>query len=318
MKKLIEWIKSLFNISTAVRLPHAIDLVMLHQHKKKDVKLSSVHALNRGAILVASYDSDSRSDAWLHVLLPSGEMKLVYDNVHAETYGHGDRVGEWIYLPAEDKDAPVIRVNVNTYNVEMMPHKQPHEYGARQVGGLCAYIPRGQGNKINQLYDMVKGVFTGQTFPALKGIVSGMVIKGDEVICSVIDYGIQSSRGWHINVGCPELATIGKDTIAFLRNGDIHKLDGAQLGYKIAATSIKPLRATTLRKIMYWVTMHPTTVWATDCSKARRIHHFGDKEENPNTQSSLFGTSIANDGESLIIGRSIEGGGFEIWRGKTK
>lgn len=293
--------------ASASPIPIVASIETMVRKEINNRKLSSLHSLDGEVLLVASYDNDTRTNSWLHVL-DRGALIEVFRS-SAETYGTGDRVGNHIYIPGEHKNGQVIRANISSRTVEKMPFRQPSEYGSRSVEGKCAYIPRGSG-KVNELFDMSSGKRTGIVFDRLHGIVTGLVLRDGEWIASVIDGGIQSSAGWHIQCECPELALLGNDVLLFLKNGDVHLLDGKSIGRKIAATGIKPRRAVVGDGICFWITESPYQLWATNGRESKRIHDFG-----PRADGTLFSSSVSFSDGRLFVGLTIgKDNGFEIYK----
>jgi len=313
MGSILNWLISLF--SGIIGVPSSIDLELVAQVSRKNWKVSSVHALNDGAILLAVYDNASRKDAWLYVIKNDGSTAQIL-KTSAETYGYGDRVDDWIYVPAEHKNGHIVRVNVNSHSAEVLTLTQPQEYASRQIEGVAAYIPRGN-SKSNILFDMTNGQVLPISFNGLDGIVTGIVKKDDEWILVGLDTKVQSSSGWQIQHPCTEAIELLGDVLIFARNGKVYKLDGDELGDEIADTGSKPRRAVKIGRLVYWVTGYPDQIWVTNGKKSRKLHDFENTAIDPDKNGSGFNISISVDEDELIIARSKDDNGYEVFRGSV-
>lgn len=311
----MKWFTWLWNMIFPAKIPSGVIVDLWVGERKTNWKVSSIHALDKGYALLACYDNSTRNDSWL-LLIDSNGRATVKLKTEAETFGYGDRIGDWIYIPSEDKDGRIVRVNVKTLNIEQLPFKQPFQYGARQVDGMCSYIARGSRN--NTLYDMTTGKLTNITFSHSDDIISGMCKRDDEWIVCGLSGGIQSSKGWYIQDGCPEIINLNGSILAFLRNGDVRILDGNKLGSKIASTGCKPCRAVKVGRLVYWITWNTDQLWVTNGKKSKKLYDFGNPRIDPMSNGSLFGTSISESNGNIIVARSRGTNGYDVYRIKVK
>jgi len=293
-------------------LPASASAQTISAQSRKHLAVCTVHSLAYGQLLLGTYDNDTRSNCWLDEVRPDGSLRNIMTS-ESETFGYGEAFGDLLYIPMETRSEPAIAVNRRAELVRL-PFAPPAEYCARIVKGEGCFIRRGNGHH-NIMFSYVLGQPTGVAFPALNGMVSGLVKRDatGEWIAASIDKGIQSSLGWHIDAGCPEVIERNGEVLAFLRNGDVHTLDGANLGRKIVSTGMKPMRAVLAGGLVYWVTYRKTQLWVTDGRTANMLIDFGDDYVDPMASGTLFGASITPYQDGLAIAMSVnDKNGYEI------
>lgn len=296
-------------------LPERVEWREAARFERESYKVSAAMPLEGGRTLVCCYNNAERGTSRLHVVGADGGRTEIWKGGE-ETIGQGCEVdGTW-FLPVEKKGGHVIAVPTDGSKASAYV-AQGGQYSAKIVDGHIAVG--------NQLFALSNTSAPVAAFPRLAGIVSGLVHVGDEWIASDDERGIQSSKGWFIECLCPELAALDGVAYAFLRSGEVRRIEIGTLGKTMGNTLHKARRAWSDGQRIWWTTA-PTDggdrhqVWCMSAEGMRNFGEFQGKRENTPTTSlgSLFGSAICVRNGGTIIDVAVTDetqNGWVLYRG---
>lgn len=279
----------------------------------RDTRLSMLKCVAKGVVW-CEYHGKTRRDTRIRRWLLDGTADQVWSG-NAETYGYPDKpIDGRLYLPLE-KDPRIVTVD----GLGGCAHGSAihdKDYSAREVDGFTCVQDWG---KPNELWDIVTGEYTGIKFPDLKGIVSGIIHDGDEWIASVIDWGIQSSKGWYIQQGAIDLAMFAGRRYAAMTDGRVCELKDGRLGKTVFNTHQKPQRFVHHKGRLYLFTSRRDEVWSFDGRRAYLVtHKGGETPTDPAEDRSLFDASGDSGHGELWWGRTVQNSHVEVFRLKVE
>ena len=301
-------------VPPGARMPRGVLWKHVASFQREAYKVSSLHPLADGTVLVGSYNNRERGTSRLHVVDVLGDRTEIWKGGE-ETIGQGWSGGGQWWLPVEKKNGNIIGVPLNGAGATAAT-PQGGQYACRIVDGHVAV-----GNRLYQIGD------TGSpraSFPKLGTIISGLVCADGEWIASDDERGIQSASGWFIGGLVPELAVVNGRVIAFFRSGDVRLVSGGQLGRSIGKTRRKCRRAWTNGGLCWWTTAPSDGdgthgVWVTDGFSMLKVGEFPGLPESTQAGAlgSLFGSAVCvdGDGDVWVAVTDETQNGWHLWQG---
>lgn len=295
-------------------MPLSVNWQLVASWQRESYKVSSIHPLSGGKVLIGCYNNAERGTSRLHVVGADGSRKEIWKGGE-ETIGQGWSAGGQWWLPVEKPNGNIITVPLDG-STAMGTTKQGGQYACRIVDGHVAV-----GHRLFQVGDPG---YPRVSFSGLGTIISGLVCADGEWIASDDQYGITSSRGWFIECLCPELAAVNGRVLAFLRSGEVRIIEGEKLGPAIGNTQRKSRRAWSNGLLCWWTTAPSNGdgthgVWVSDGNTIRNVGIFvGLAESTPaGDLGSLFGSAvcIGTDGAVWVAVTDETQNGYHVWRG---
>ena len=295
-------------------LPLSVRWERVASFERESYKVSSIHPLEGGKVLVGCYNSVERGTSRLHVVGADGSRKEIWKGGE-ETIGQGWKGGGQWWLPVEKKAGNIIGVPLDGSSASAAT-AQGGQYSCRIVDAHVAV-----GNKLFQIGDTET---PRAQLSKLGGIISGLVYADGEWIGSDDERGIEGERGWFISALCPELAFVGGKVLAFLRSGEVRVIEDGQLGQSIGNTIRKCRRAWTENGLCWWTTAPSDGdgkhgCWVTDGTSMLKVGEFPGKAEatQAGALGSLFGSAvcIGTDGAVWVAVADETQNGYHVWRG---
>lgn len=282
----------------------------------KDWKTSAA-VIAKCGYLVCTYNNVSRHNAAIDLVQPDGRSRNLIRTDY-ETFGRPILVDGWWYFPCEGHAPRIVRVRDASGVVEITNMVQPDDYSACGVGHWFAVCKRGGGKPY--LWSPVTGR-RGYQYQHVNGIVSGIVDDSGAIAVSVSDGavpGVESEEGWKVTgVNIPTIAACGMDLLVFRKDGAICTI-GRGLRV-IGNTGMKPCRSVTAGGIVYWATSKPDVLCATNGRKTALLFPLPGPDGNDGVnRGELFDSDVAVKGDEIVVVRSQDRGGFEVWKGKIK
>lgn len=310
MKSILDFIKRLFARATPTRWPKVTGKRMLFADKSRELKVCAV-AVARSGILFTPYHNISRHDAWIKRLGRDGLVTTPVSSNTTETFGTPDRVGDAWMFPVEDP-AGRVRFIHDTHGTPADGPRQPVQYATRCVAGVIGCNARGERPF---LWDAARNKRL-HTFDA-EGIISGITRTGRHWVVAIMDGdkpGLLSTRGWRIAGKYVDVVNLNGELVAFEKSGAVEVFSGAGKRLRVVgSTGNKAQRARLRGGLVYWTTANWDQVWVTDGRKIKLLAEWKDGDTAVN-DGSLFNTSLDFDGGDLIVARSVDKRGYEIWR----
>lgn len=294
--------------------PLCVDFRRVMAWEREAYKVSSIHPLSDGRVLVGCYNNRERGTARLHVVGADGSRKEIWKGGE-ETIGQGWAGGGQWWLPVEKKNGEIITVPLDGSRAEAAT-EQGGQYSCKIVDGHVAV-----GNKIFQVGD--PGSSRAHLFK-LGNIIAGLVHVGDEWIACDDERGIQGSSGWFIEALCPELALVNGRVLAFLRSGEVRVVKDGQLSTALGNTRRKCRRAWTHGGLCWWTTAPSDGdgkhgLWVTDGEKMMKVAEFPGKPESTQAGAlgSLFGSAacFGTDNAVWVATTDETQNGYIVYRG---
>lgn len=317
MKSLIDWLKRIFYSLTPTAWPEVKSRELLHADRNADLKVCALAVAECG-ILFTPYHNITRHNAWIKRIGRDGLVTTPVTSDRVETFGTPDRVGDAWMFPVEEPDGRV-RLISDKHGTPADGPRQPAQYATRCVGGVIGC--NGGGNK-PFLWDAAKNKRL-HTFDVADGIISGIARVGSDWVIAIMDGdkpGLFSTRGWRVAGKYVEVANLNGELIAFEKSGavEVFGADGKRRRV-IGSTGNKAQRARVRGGLLYWSTANWDQLWVTDGRKMKLLTEWkeGDKGDST-TSGSLFNTSLDFDGNDIVVARSVDRRGYEIWRVKLK
>ncbi len=282
--------------------------------EREAYKVSSLHPLNGGKVLLGCYNNRERGTARLQVVDAVGTRTEIWKGGE-ETIGQGWAGGGQWWLPVEKPNGNIITVPLDGGSA-MGTTAQGGQYACKIVDGHIAVG--------NRLYQIGNTAIPIVSFQRLGTIISGLVWDNGEWIASDDEHGIMSSHGWFIEALCPELAVVGGKVLAFLRSGEVRIIEGEKLGAAIGNTRRKCRRAWSNGRICWWTTAPSDGdgthgVWCTDGNTMRHVGEFPGLAESTQAGAlgSLFGSAICvgTDGAIWCATTDETQNGWVLYRG---
>ena len=295
-------------------LPLSVRWERVASFERESYKVSSIHPLEGGKVLVGCYNNVERGTSRLHVVGADGSRKEIWKGGE-ETIGQGWKGGGQWWLPVEKKNGDIIGVPLDGSSASAAT-AQGGQYSCRIVDAHVAV-----GNKLFQIGDTET---PRAQLSKLGGIISGLVCADGEWIGSDDERGIEGESGWFISALCPELAFVGGKVLAFLRSGEVRVIEDGQLGQSIGNTIRKCRRAWTENGLCWWTTAPSDGdgkhgCWVTDGASMLKVGEFPGKAEatQAGALGSLFGSAvcIGTDGAVWVAVTDETQNGYHVWRG---
>lgn len=283
---------------------------LLVKDRNANLKVCAL-AVARCGILYTPYHNYSRHDAWIKRLGRDDLNTTPVSSDRAETFGTPDLVdGKWMF-PVEDPDGQVMFIDNKTGLPSRGP-KQPVQYATRCVAGVIGCNARGERPF---LWDARENKRV-RTFDA-EGIISGITRSGSEWVIAIMDGGkpgLFSTRGWRIAGKYVDVVNLNGELVAFEKSGAVEVFSGSGKRLRVVGnTGNKAQRARLRKGLVYWITANWDQVWVTDGQKIKLLTEWKDGDTAVNDRT-LFNTSLDFDGDDLIVARSVDKRGYEIWR----
>lgn len=294
-------------------MPLSVNWQLVASWQRESYKVSSIHPLSGGKVLIGCYNNAERGTSRLHVVGADGSRKEIWKGGE-ETIGQGWAGGGQWWLPVEKPNGDILGVPLDGSSASPAT-PQGGQYAARIVDGHV-----GVGNRLFQIGND-KPV---AEFPRLGGIISGLVFDGGEWIACDDERGIQGASGWFIEVLCPELALVNGRRLAFLRTGEVRLIENGQLSTTLGHTRRKCRRAWVSGGLCWWTTAPSDGdgthgVWCTDGNTMRKVGEFPGLAESTQAGAlgSLFGSAICvgTDGAIWCATTDETQNGWVLYRG---
>lgn len=330
MNSIIAWFSNLWYSWFPASLPSLKKMERkVDNASARDWKTSGV-AVAKCGLLVCTYHNITRTDAAIDLIdLNTGKSRnLIRTNY--ETFGRPVLNGGWWYFPAENRVGKIVRVRDSDGRVET-GRTQPEDYSAC---GIDEWFPisksqRSGGSK-PRLWSFLTGK-SGYQYKKLHGIASSIVKWGGQTVISVSDgaeSGIESDSGAAIsddlapvreNWAVPTVNVVSGKLIAFRKNGSVMHIESMKpiKAKQIGSVGMKPCRSVSSGGVIYWTTSNPDALCATNGSKVSVLWKAPGSDLSDGTSSgSLFDTDVAVYGKRVIVVRSQQNGGYEVWMGE--
>lgn len=334
MSAIIAWFKSLFGKISPAKIPRVEMRRIVNNELAKDWKTSSITIAKCG-LLVGTYHNITRTDAAIDLVNPStGASKNLIRN-NNETFGKPTLIGGWWYFTAENRVSRVVRIRDADGKAETTNRVQPEDYSTVASGEwfpISWAARKPESSRPPRLWSCVTGN-SGYQFKKLRGIASGICKWGGKVVISVGDgseAGVESESGDWItddsakmreNWSTPTINTVNGSLIAFRKNGtvvEIKSLKDKEVKV-IGNIGLKPCRSVSTGNLIFWTTSNKDSLCVTNGDKVARIWDMPGSDLSDGTSSgSLFDTDVDVRGSQIVIARSQQNGGFEVWVGSIK
>lgn len=321
-----DWFKGRAKSVLPTRIPKLTGMIRLvDETRASDWKICAVQATAKG-VCYTTYHNVTRKDSALRRWWNGQDKEL--KRTTNETIGQPAKIGNAWWFTLEQQDDIVV-YNEATGSASTAGKRQPEKYSTMAVGEwfIVSRPVRPGDNADDQsfrcfLWNPQTGQ-RGHTFKELRGIASGAVQIGSQIIVSVSDgkrAGIESTDGWVVRDfgGVAALGKIGDVVIALARNGTVARISAAGKALNVVRDiDLKAVRAISLPSgLVIWTTSNPDCVCATNGKDVEVIHRFSGSDLSDGLQSgSLFDSALSLDGDKLYIGRSQHKGGYELWEG---
>ena len=287
-------------------LPKVKSQMKIYSDTRKVLKVNSIQKASCG-LLICTYNNDTRCDSWVSLLNDRFSVIIATRN---ETMGTPSKVGnQWIFPMESKKKEQLFLVNDKTAEVTRGV-KALDEYATISIDG---YIPYANPVRICDTTGKIVNAING-----VNGIVSGMIKNKDEIIVSIMDGsapGIASTKGWSLSGSYPDVCMLDNKIYGFSRYGEVHEIEKGKIKKTIVNTKAKAQRTRIHNNLIFWTTANPDELWVSNGKDCKRLCSFPDGDKPNGTSSgSLFNTSVTFDGNNVIVARSVDNLGYEVWK----